>query len=59
MQVSLVRWGTIPKATVRLVVRSGNANERPDESDLADFVGDCLQEGTTTSRGPSPTFADP
>lgn len=48
MRVSLVRWGAIPKATVRLIVRSGNANEANDESYLADLVGDVMQEGTTT-----------
>lgn len=48
LEVSLVRWGTIPKATVRLVVRGGNAEEGASESYLADIVGSYLQEGTTT-----------
>jgi predicted Zn-dependent peptidase len=48
LEVSLVRWGTIPKTTVRLVVRGGNAAEQPGENYLADITGAYLQEGTTT-----------
>src|SRR5690606_35705750 len=46
MTVTLVPWGSIPKATVSLVLRAGSLNERPDEVWLADLVGDLLQEGT-------------
>ncbi len=46
MSVTLVPWGSIPKATVSLVVRAGSLNERADEVWLADLVGDLLQEGT-------------
>ncbi|HSE27326.1 MAG TPA: pitrilysin family protein [Gemmatimonadales bacterium] len=50
MTVTLVPWGSIPKATVSLVLRAGSLNERPDEVWLAELVGDLLQEGTL-SRG--------
>lgn len=50
MGVTLVQYGIIPKADVRLVLRMGNVNERADQVWLADLTGDLLQEGTT-SRG--------
>lgn len=46
--VTLVPYGAIPKATVRLVTRVGNVNEGPNQVWLADLMGDLMQEGTTT-----------
>lgn len=46
MVVTLVPWGSIPKASVSLVLRVGNLNEGPDETWLADLTGDLLREGT-------------
>lgn len=48
MQVTLVPFGTIPKATVSLAVRVGNVNEGPNEVWLADVTGDLMNEGTTS-----------
>jgi predicted Zn-dependent peptidase len=48
MQVVMVPFGVVPKATVRLVLRGGNVNEGPNEVWLADLTGELLQEGTTT-----------
>lgn len=48
MGVTLVQYGIIPKADVRLVLRMGNVNERADQVWLADLTGDLLQEGTTS-----------
>ena len=48
LEVTLVPFGTIPKAHVRLVVRSGNLNEKASEVWLADVTGAMLSEGTTT-----------
>ena len=48
LEVTLVPYGEIPKATVRLVVRTGNIDETAEQVWLADLTGDLLQEGTTT-----------
>jgi predicted Zn-dependent peptidase len=48
MQVVMVPFGVIPKATVRVVLRGGNVNEKPNETWLADVTGDMLREGTTS-----------
>ncbi len=48
LQVSMVHYGILPKATVELVMRVGNINEKADEVWLADLTGDMLKEGTAT-----------
>jgi predicted Zn-dependent peptidase len=48
MKVVLVDYGQVPKATISLVVRSGNVNETKTQVWLADLTGDLMQEGTTT-----------
>jgi zinc protease len=46
--VTLVQYGTTPKVTVRLAVRSGNIDEKADEVWLADLMGDLFSQGTET-----------
>ena len=46
--VTLVQYGTVPKATVHLGVRTGNVDEKANEVWLADLIGDMLSEGTAT-----------
>ncbi len=48
MEVTLVPFGTLPKVSVNVVVRSGNLNEKENEVWLADIVGDLMKEGTTS-----------
>jgi predicted Zn-dependent peptidase len=48
LSTTLVQFGTIPKVTVRVVVRAGNINEAENEVWLADLTGDMMKEGTTT-----------
>jgi predicted Zn-dependent peptidase len=48
LDVTLVPYGNVPKATVRLVVRTGNIDETAEQVWLADLTGDLMQEGTTT-----------
>lgn len=48
LKVVLVEYGQVPKATISLVVRSGNANESKSQVWLADLTGDLMQEGTAT-----------
>lgn len=47
LNVTMVEFGSVPKATVAVVVRSGNLNEG-ENTWLADLSGDFLMEGTTT-----------
>jgi zinc protease len=46
--VRLVQYGSVPKVTVRLAIQTGNVDESPTETWLADLVGDMLQQGTTS-----------
>ncbi|HEU0012803.1 MAG TPA: pitrilysin family protein [Longimicrobium sp.] len=48
LRVTLVPYGTTPKATVLLTVRTGNGDEGPQETWLTDLTADLMQEGTTT-----------
>ncbi|MEQ8904441.1 pitrilysin family protein [Ekhidna sp.] len=47
MKGVMVQWGSIPKATIQIVIKTGNINEGADEVWLADLVGDLMQEGST------------
>lgn len=46
--VTLVTYGTVPKASVRLSIRTGNIDEKADQVWLADLMGDVLAQGTAT-----------
>jgi len=48
MAVTLVEYGTLPKVTVRLAVRTGNIDEKAGEVWLSDVMGDLLSQGTDT-----------
>ena len=48
LEVTLVPYGVVPKATARLVVRTGNIDESAEQVWLADLTGDLMQEGTMT-----------
>jgi zinc protease len=48
LEVTLVPYGAVPKVSVRVVVRSGNINEKENQVWLADITGDLMKEGTTT-----------
>ncbi|WP_405232415.1 M16 family metallopeptidase [Lentisalinibacter salinarum] len=47
LEATLVGFGTLPKATVSVVVRAGNLNEG-GQTWLADLAGDFLLEGTAS-----------
>jgi len=51
MKVRFVPYGDVPKATVRLVVQTGNIDEAANEVWLADLVASYIEQGTAT-RGP-------
>ncbi|MFQ5769361.1 MAG: M16 family metallopeptidase [bacterium] len=46
LSASLVPYGTLPKVSIRVVVRVGNINESENEIWLADLTGDLMKEGT-------------
>jgi len=48
MKVTLVPYGNLPKATLSLVLRSGNLNDPTDMPGLADLVGKLMKEGTAS-----------
>jgi predicted Zn-dependent peptidase len=50
--ITLVQYGTVPKATVNLGVRTGNVDEKANEVWLADLMGEMLSEGTATRSAP-------
>ena len=51
VDVTLVPYGDLPKASVNVAVRVGNVDEGPGETALADFVAGLLTEGTTSRTG--------
>lgn len=50
LQATLVPFGTLPKVTVTVLVRTGNLNEG-DKTWLADITGELMREGTATLDG--------
>jgi predicted Zn-dependent peptidase len=48
IEVTMVPFGTVPKVSVRLALRAGNADEPANAVWLAGIVGDLMQEGTTS-----------
>ncbi|MEP5612053.1 MAG: pitrilysin family protein [Cyclobacteriaceae bacterium] len=47
----LIPWGSIPKATVQFVVKTGNINESANEVWLSDLLADLMKEGSTSKDG--------
>lgn len=48
LQLVMVPYGSIPKATIRVNVKTGNINEEADQVWLSDLLADLMQEGSTT-----------
>jgi predicted Zn-dependent peptidase len=46
LKASMVPYGTIPKATVTLMVRTGNMHEQANEVWLSDLLAELMKEGT-------------
>jgi zinc protease len=51
LKVTLVAYGSVPKVTVDVIVRSGNLNEGENQVWLANLTGDLMKEGTKTRSG--------
>jgi predicted Zn-dependent peptidase len=48
MGVTFVQYGTVPKVSIDLAVRTGNVDETSQQVWLAELVGDLLTQGTRT-----------
>jgi zinc protease len=48
LKTTLVPYGQLPKATISLVIKTGNIHEGPNQVWLADLTGRLLREGTAT-----------
>jgi zinc protease len=48
LRVRLVQYGSVPKATVRVVTQTGNIDESANEVWLADLTGSLMEQGTAT-----------
>ncbi len=44
----MIPYGSIPKASIRFSLKTGNINEGEDQVWLADLMADLLEEGSTT-----------
>ncbi|MCP4978111.1 MAG: insulinase family protein, partial [Maribacter sp.] len=44
----LIPYGSLPKATIRFSIKTGNIDEKEDQVWLADLLVDMLEEGSTT-----------
>jgi zinc protease len=49
LKSTLVQYGTLPKTTISLVIKTGNVHEGPNQTWLADLTGRMLREGTANA----------
>jgi len=50
LKVTMVSYGTLPKVTVNVIVRSGSLNEGPTQVSLSDITGQLIKDGGTINR---------
>jgi predicted Zn-dependent peptidase len=46
MKTTLVKYGSLPKASIALIVRTGNMHDPSGKNGMADFTGKLIKEGT-------------
>ncbi len=46
LEIIMVPWGSIPKATLRIVVKTGNIHEEENQVWLSDLTADMMKEGS-------------
>ncbi|WP_340066654.1 pitrilysin family protein [Ascidiimonas aurantiaca] len=46
LRLVMIPYGSIPKATINVIVKTGNIHEKEDQVWLCDLMGDLMQEGT-------------
>ncbi|MFD0862182.1 M16 family metallopeptidase [Sungkyunkwania multivorans] len=48
LNLVMVPYGAIPKATITIMVKAGNIHEKEDETWLPDLLADLMKEGSTS-----------
>lgn len=48
LRTTMVEFGEIPKVTIRLIIKAGNAQETQNQVWLADLTGQMMRQGTTS-----------
>ncbi len=48
LKLVLIPYGSIPKANIRINIKTGNINESADQVWLCDLLADLMEEGSTT-----------
>ena len=48
LKLVMVPYGSIPKATINITVKTGNINEKEDQVWVSDLLADLMEEGTTS-----------
>ena len=51
LELVMVEWGAIPKATISFTIKTGNIHEGENEVWLADLMADLMEEGSTSMSG--------
>lgn len=49
LKLVLVPYGSIPKATINITLKTGNINEKEDQVWVADLLADLMEEGSTSN----------
>ncbi|MEQ8552519.1 MAG: pitrilysin family protein [Cyclobacteriaceae bacterium] len=57
LNIVLVPYGSLPKVTVSVVVKTGNIHEGDDQVWLSDIMADLMQEGTITKSAQEVSIA--
>lgn len=57
LKLVMVPYGSVPKATISMIVKTGNINENTDEVWLADLLADLMKEGTNAAYSVKDTLA--
>ena len=47
LELVMVPYGSIPKATINITVKTGNINEKEDQIWVSDLLADLMEEGST------------
>ena len=48
LELVMVPYGSIPKATINITIKTGNINEKEDQIWVSDLLADLMEEGTTS-----------
>lgn len=48
LKLVMIPYGAIPKATINIMVKTGNIHEKENEIWLSDLLGNLMQEGSTS-----------